>query len=54
MRRLAESGASQQQIKAVSNHSNDREVELYVRDANKAEMARQAIELLEEKFGANG
>lgn len=54
MRRLAESGASQQQIKAVSNHINDREVALYVRDANKAKMARQAIELLEEKYSTNG
>lgn len=50
--RIAESGATQQQIKAVSLHSNDREVATYVERANQALLAEAAMTKLE-RFLAN-
>lgn len=45
MTELAESGATQQQIKAISGHSHDAEVRLYVQSADKRRLAREAVAL---------
>lgn len=45
MAELAESGATQQQIKAISGHSHDAEVRVYVEAADKRRLAREAVAL---------
>ncbi len=42
MRQMAESGSTQQEIKAWSGHKGDAEVALYVRDADQARLAEGA------------
>lgn len=54
MRRLAEAGATQQQLKAISLHSNDREVSTYVKKANQRKLAENGIDILAKNFSGNG
>lgn len=50
LRRLAESGASQQMIKSVSNHASDALVAHYIAAANQADLADAAISSIERKL----
>ena len=49
-RRLAEAGASVNQIAAVTGHADLREVEVYTRKADKQRMARDAMTLMADAF----
>lgn len=49
-RRLAESGATNQQGRAVTGHKTDREFTRYAEKANRAEMADHAMANLSKKF----
>jgi integrase len=51
-RRLAEAGATEKQIAAVTGHTDLREVETYTRAADNKKMAVQAIEKMTAAFGS--
>jgi integrase len=54
-RRLAEAGASVNQIAAVTGHQDIRQVEVYTRAADKKRMAKAAMALVTDAFtGSNG
>lgn len=53
-RRLAESGATNQQGRAVTGHKTDREFTRYAAKANKGDMADQAMANLNRKFAKKG